>query len=120
METPGLELTRAELESLFDIVDENGGDAQRSSNDSKSGSKSGDSAVSPPSGVGPKHVTGGGCRQERVLTSDSSLLLFLRRCGLRRSERGYKTVVVSAINKPKRGDGNDSCSFMYLLCQTQI
>lgn len=103
METPGLELTRAELESLFDLVDENGGDVQRSSNGSKGGPKSGDSALSPSSGVGPRHVTGGGCRQERVLTSDSSLLLFLRRCGLRRSERGHRAIVVSAINKPKRG-----------------
>lgn len=85
METPGLELTRAELESLFDLVDENGdggGDVQRERGGSKGGSKSGDNLQLRPLGAG-AHTVSEGARQER---SDSSLILFLRRCGLRRRE----------------------------------
>lgn len=77
METPGLELTRSELESLFDLADETGeGNPQRSSNKDDS--------------AGPKHHSGS-LHQERVLTSESSLILFLRRCGLRRSEEHLST-----------------------------
>lgn len=77
METPGLELTRTELESLFNLVDETGGgEVQRSSNKDDS--------------AGPQHNSGS-LQQQRVLTSHSSLLLFLRRCGLRRSEGWHGT-----------------------------
>lgn len=82
METPGLELTRAELESLFDLAEED----QDNGGDRDSSSKSGGSAQAQRRLEGAGGNASEGFRHQRSLTSGSSLLLFLQRCGQRRSE----------------------------------
>lgn len=84
LENPGLEPTPQELEALFDLAEEDNGEGAK-------GLSSAGNDAQPRLGV----KTNGrrkGAQHRRGRDADSGLLLFLRRCGQRRSERPCRLV----------------------------